>query len=226
MPEKLRARNLLVNESKTEKFTIKRNGDNSWRKCKFVGSLLGTEEDIQRRKQLANNALKTLHSVFNNKRISTCVKIRAFKALIESIFLYNSECWGLTKKQENDIDCYQRRLLRNILKIKWSTGNWVSNTTLYELTETKPWSEIIKIRRLRYFGHVARLDSTQVPVAKALNEALRPTKKPKGGSKTTYLSTIKKQLTEKGTTIEQARYIAKDRTHWRKFCFCDKLRNQ
>ena len=49
----LKARNLLVNEDKTEEYTVSREGDTEWKKCRFLGSLLGNEEDIKRRKQLA-----------------------------------------------------------------------------------------------------------------------------------------------------------------------------
>ena len=53
---------------------------------------------------------------------------------MESIFLYNSEIWALTKTLENDIDVFQRKLLRNILGIRYSAHNWLSNADLYKLT--------------------------------------------------------------------------------------------
>ena len=71
------------------------------------------------------------------------LKLRIFCALLESIFLYNSECWGLNKELENKIDIFQRKLLRNILGIRWSKGNWLSNKDLYKLTNQIEWSEKI-----------------------------------------------------------------------------------
>ena len=50
VPEVLKERNLLVNESKTEKYKISRNSEQDWKECKLVGSKLGTEEDIKYRK--------------------------------------------------------------------------------------------------------------------------------------------------------------------------------
>ena len=44
--------------------------------------------------------------------------------------------------------------------------------------------------RLAFFGHVCRLPET-TPVNIALCEALRPSKKPRGRPKTTYLQVIK-----------------------------------
>jgi hypothetical protein len=51
IPKKLAERNLQVNKDKTEEYIIERNS-NTWRKCKYLGSLLGTEEDLKRRKGL------------------------------------------------------------------------------------------------------------------------------------------------------------------------------
>ena len=80
------------------------------------------------------------------------MKIRLFRALIESVFLYNSEIWGLTSTQESEIDVFQRQILRNILSIRYSAGNWCSNEELYNRTKQNSWSQIIKQRRWRFLG--------------------------------------------------------------------------
>ena len=54
------------------------------------------------------------------------------------------------------------------------------------------------------------------PVKIALREALRPSKKPRGRRKTTYLQVIKTQLKEKHFhTLEEAMMEARDREKWR-----------
>ena len=108
---KLRERGLKINESKTEEYHITRNGPEEWKKCKILESLLDNNEDIKRRKQLTNNAMKKLEHIFTNNKLNIKLKIRVFKACAESIFLYNSELWTLTKTAENKIDSYHRRLL-------------------------------------------------------------------------------------------------------------------
>ena len=213
VPEVLKERNLLVNESKTEKYKISRNSEQDWKECKLVGSKLGTEEDIKYRKTLANKAICDLKPILQNQKTSKECKIQVFKALVESIFLYNTEIWGLTQKQENEIDVFQRQLLRRIFGFRYTEDkkNWPSNQKLYEITGTKPWSTTIAKRRLSFFGHVCRLPEDS-PAPKALKEALRPVKKPRGKSKNTYLATLKKQLKLKGfNTIEKAQRIARDR---------------
>ena len=210
----LKERNLKVNESKTEEFSVKPNGNDDWKKCKLVGSLLDTTEDIKRRTSLANTAYCNIKPILLSKRISTNIKIRVFKALIESIYLCNSEVWGLTTTQENAIDVFQRKFLRNILGIRYSAHNWISNDELYRITKQEPWSNTIRKRRLQFFGHVCRLHEL-TPARIALNEALRPVKRPKGGKRTTYIGTITKDLKKLHLSIDQATQLSANREVWR-----------
>ena len=106
VPAKLKTRNLYVNESKTEKYSISRNSNDDWKNCKLVGSKLDTERDIKHRKTLVNLAFQNLKLILLSQRTSTTAKLRIFEALLESIFLYNSELWGLTKAQEAHIDVF------------------------------------------------------------------------------------------------------------------------
>ena len=87
IPKTLKSRNLFVNEAKTEKFNIKRLGSENWKKCKYVGSLLNTEDDIKRRIGLTCGAYNNLKTIFQSKKINVNLKIRIFKALLESVFL-------------------------------------------------------------------------------------------------------------------------------------------
>ena len=94
---------------------------------------------------------------------------------------------------------------------------WPSNDNkLYKETKQTPWSVKFAKRRLTFLGNVCRLPET-TPVKIALREALRPSKKPRGRQKTTYLQVIKTQLKEKHfQTLEDAMMEAiKDREKWR-----------
>ena len=45
----------MINKGKIEQYLINR-GTDEWRKCKYLGSMLDTNEDIKQRKVLAINA--------------------------------------------------------------------------------------------------------------------------------------------------------------------------
>jgi len=186
---------LFVNESKTEKYTISKNSTNEWKDCKLVGSKLETVNDMENRKKLANFSMSTLKPILSAKESQTDVKLSIFNALIESIFLYNSEIWSLTQTLEKEIDVFQRRLLRKTMGYRYTENReyWPSNDRLYKETKQTPWSVKIAKRRLSFFGHVCRLPET-TPVKIALREALRPAKNPQGRPKTTYIKVIETQL--------------------------------
>ena len=95
--------------------------------------------------------------------------------------------------------------------------NWTDNVTNAQLHKTyklKPWSHVIKERRLRWYGHLLRLHD-ETPARKALKECERKLKKPKGGQKLTWIQLVKKDLKELNLTEEQAKVIARNRNAWR-----------
>ena len=68
-----------------------------WTKCKLLGSLLDTEEDIQLQKKLTINHMKDKQHIQKSKNRDIHQKIQYFKMFPGSICLYHSELWTLTK---------------------------------------------------------------------------------------------------------------------------------
>ena len=139
IPGKLEERYLRINESKTEEYNIEQKGNEAWKECKVLGSLLGKEKDINRRKVLAIGVYKTLNSILSRKKNSIKIKLRTFKAYVASVFSHKSKLWTLTKKLENTIDTFQCSHLRKILGINWQRNT--INSELYARLKCEPWSE-------------------------------------------------------------------------------------
>ena len=213
LPSRLQKRGLMINMSKTEEYTVKYKNENEWKNAKILGSKLNTEADIANRKSLSFNALTNLKEIFQNKRLSRRTKVRAFEAYITPVFLYNSELWTLTKTLGNQIDSFQRRILRSyVLNIRWP--KILKNEDVYEKTKTEPWSKTIEKKRLKWFGHLMRLDEN-TPARKALSVALIQSKRPRGRPKFTWLELMQKQLQEINLKWEEASQLAKDRKKWK-----------
>ena len=215
MPAKLKKYNLNINKDKTEEYTVHRNGSEEWKKCKYLGSLLGTEEDIKRRKSLAMDAFNHYKETLTNKRLSLNVRCRLFKSQISSIFLYNSELWTLNKKLDTTVDVFQRRLYRKILQVHWP--RIIRNTDLYARVGDVPWSGKIRTRRLLLLGHLQRLHP-ETPARRALHERLRDLKRPRGGQKSNWVGVVNKDLKEKGLNTvgsEASLRESADRKFWR-----------
>ena len=70
IPGMLKDADLIENSDKREEYEISRKSDERWKKCKYLGSLLDTEKDIERRRSLTLDAMRTLEPMFRSRKIS------------------------------------------------------------------------------------------------------------------------------------------------------------
>ena len=153
--------------------------------------MLDTQVDINRRKILTIDSMKSFQEIYKSKRIRIPLKVRKFNAYSASVFLHNSELWTLTDTLEKQIDSFQRRMLRRVINICWPKV--ISNKILYEKTETIEWSVIIRKRRLDWLGQLMRLDK-KTPVRLALYESLQPVQRKRGRLCSTWIKMIGRDL--------------------------------
>ena len=163
--------------------------------------------------------MKKLERVFKSKTISNFIKIKTFNVYIACVFLYNSELWGVTATLENQIDAFQRRVLRYALGIQWPKK--ITNEKLMGITKAEPWSVTIKRRRLTFLGHVMRLHNN-TPVKIALKESFSPYVNKTGRPANTWLATIRNDLKKGNINIDTKsresfvliENLTSDRTDW------------
>ena len=119
----------------------------------YLGSRLkSTESDIRVRKGKAWGACHSLKKLWNSD-LRDALKVRVFVALVESVFLYGSETWTMTKRLTKMVDGCYTRMLRMALGVnQWRDR--VSNQALYNGLP-KVTSKIAQ-RRLRLAGHAQR----------------------------------------------------------------------
>ena len=80
------------------------------------------------------------------------LKLRTFLTLVESVLLYGSETWTLTKSLEKSIDGTYTRLLRTVFNVSWS--DHLTNRELYG--NLPKVTEKIRERRLKLAGHCVK----------------------------------------------------------------------
>ena len=78
------------------------------------------------------------------------------------------ETWTVTQTLENQIDSCHRRLLREAIEVHYP--KIITTEEIYRVTKAEPWSRVIKRRRLRWLGHVMRLED-DTPAKQALQDA-------------------------------------------------------
>ena len=160
--------NLIVNESKTEHTKILRSERNRelWRNVKKLGSLLGNDEGITNRKNLATSASMKVNQIsVRGIYIRLEERLQLYNSIVKSVLLYNSETWGLTKSAIKNLNSCRRKQLRIVLNIRHP--HHITNKAVYEICKTEPLSLEVLMRRWRYLGHVLRLDRN-TPAAKAM----------------------------------------------------------
>ena len=102
IPEYLAPRNLMINPTKTEEYEIHKETD-EWKKCRYLGSLLDSEEDMKRRRLLAKISYDKIRPALEDKKLDNEIKISIFNTMISSVFLYNSEIWTTTGRRNRHI---------------------------------------------------------------------------------------------------------------------------
>jgi hypothetical protein len=81
--------------------------------------------------------------------------------IILPVVLYGCETWSLTLKEEHRLRVFENRVLRRIFGSKKNdvTVEWrkLHNEELRDLYSSPSSIRIIKLRRMRWAGHVARM---------------------------------------------------------------------
>ncbi|XP_047486517.1 uncharacterized protein LOC125037418 [Penaeus chinensis] len=145
---------LNINEETTEylSYNILDKPQANIKKIKYLGSWVdSSEKDIKIRKAQAWSATLKMNNIWKSD-LPRSLKINFFRATVESIRLYGSETWTLTKSLNDELDGTYTRLLRHILNISWREH--ITNEELYK--ELPKLSENIRTRRLKFAGHCFR----------------------------------------------------------------------
>src|ERR1700743_885388 len=128
------------------------------------GSLVNSEnnigEEIRRRVTLGNRSFYSLQKLFRSKTLHRNLKCQLYRSLVRPILAYGSEAWCMTQTDEQTLLVFERRILRTIFGGIQIENNWRRrfNHELYELYAEPDIVKYIKINRLRWFGHVLRMD--------------------------------------------------------------------
>ena len=93
--------------------------------------------------------------------LSKKLKIKIYRTIILPAVLYGCENWSLTLREERRLRVFENRVLRRVFGRKRDevTGKWrkVHNEELRDLYSLPYIVRVVKSRRMRWAGHVARM---------------------------------------------------------------------
>ena len=151
--------------------------------------------------------------------ISKNLKIKIFRTIILPVVLYGCETWSLTLREERKLRGFENIVLRRIFGPRRDevTGEWrrFHNEELNDLYSSPNIVRVIKSRRMRRAGHVARMGEEmgvyRVLVGKP--EGRRQLGRPRRR----WVDNIRMNLQEVGCGYMDWIGLAQDRDSWRTF---------
>ncbi|XP_060665561.1 uncharacterized protein LOC132797804 [Drosophila nasuta] len=183
----------------------------------YLGTAITSTNDvsleIKRRITLANRCYFGLSRQFNSRALSRRTKTTLYKTLILPVLLYGAECWTVTQSDAAALGVFERKILRKIFgPICVDDVNRIRyNHELYELYGDVDVANRVKSQRLRWLGHVARMDE-DAPARKVFDAVIVGTRR-RGRPRMRWQDQVMENLSTLGVTNWRRR--AQDRDAWR-----------
>ena len=132
---------------------------------KYLGAYCSADgsntKELNNRIGKASAAFRELDKVWKDRNIRLNTKMKFYNACVLSTLLYAAECWTLTERDEARLDAFDMRCQSKILKIVWFQHT--SNDNIRSRTKQPQLTSVIRKRRLKWFGHVQRMDASRIP---------------------------------------------------------------
>jgi hypothetical protein len=119
-----------------------------------------THDEIKGRLNSGNACYHSVQNLLSSRLISKKLKIKIYKTIILQVVLYGCETWSLTLREEHRLRVFENSVLRKIFGPKREEdGSWrkLQNDELHNLYSSPNIVRMIKSRRMRWAGHVARM---------------------------------------------------------------------
>ena len=188
---------------------------------KYLGTTLTNQncmaEEIKSRLRSGSACYYSVQNLLSSRLLSKNLKVRIYRTIILPVVLYGCETWSLTLREERKLRVFENRVLRRIFGPRRDevTGEWrrLHNEELNDLYSSPNIVRVIKSRRMRWAGHVARMGEERgvyrVLVGKP--EGRRPLGRPRRR----WVDNIRMDLQEVGCGYMDWIGLAQDRDRWR-----------
>ena len=216
---------LRINSEKTKTMEVGRNTQSNQivvngmqvenvNKFTYLGSIITAdgevEADINSRIGKAGAVFRNLQSIWRSSNITERLKVKLLQSVVLPTCLYASETWKISVKIKKKLDAFQQKCLRRILGVTYRDR--VTNDEIYRRTATRPFSQIIETRRMKYAGHVIRMTPERDQKI-ALN--WRPEgRRGRGRPRLTWRRTFKQDLERRNIEPSRMEEVASDRSAW------------
>ena len=179
----------------------------------YLGSMLSCDgsldKEINRRISAAAKAYHMLLRCFRSKSITRRTKVAVYKACVLPCLLYGSETWPVLDRHTKRLNVFHLNCLRRICHL---SRRRASNISVLERCNCESIDMMLHTYRLRWLGHVARMDGERVP--KRLLFSHVSGHRSRGRPRKRWTDVVKNDLKRKGRTNNWFR-SCQDRAFWR-----------
>ena len=133
----------------------------------FISSYHGNiTREVTARISKAQAAFSNLLHLWRCTDVSLATKSRVYNATVRSTLLYGCETWPLRSGDLHRLQVLDRRWLRSIGHFSWKqriTNDEVRHRIFGDPKSSRKLNQIILGTRLRWLGHVLRMNSSRLP---------------------------------------------------------------
>ena len=167
----------------------------------------------------ASRAFGCLRSaIFQSQQLSVRIKREVYRAVVLSTLFYGAETWAVKAASVRRLRGFHNRCIRSMLGVS-RLQQWREKITSRKLAETfgmtEDVTEMLRRHRLRWIGHVARMNNTRIPKQLLFGELMRP--RPSHGCKRRWRDLAVSDLRTAGVS-EMWYEVAQDRKRWSGIC--------
>ena len=174
---------------------------------------LSLDSEISRRIGRASTTFGRLSKrAWGNSKLTLKTKMAIYRACVLSALLYASESWTLYARQERKLNNFHMRCLRRILNIRWSDK--ITNNEVLARAGLPSLFSLLRQRRLRWLGHVARMSDGRIPKDLLYGELASGTRA-RGRPHLRFKDACKQDMIAFGIDINNWEDVAAERGKWR-----------
>ena len=193
---------------------------------KYLGTTVTNKNDMKTeiliRITAANRCYFSLISIMKKRSVSKKTKLRLYNTIIRPVVLYACETWSMTKEIEHRLMVFENTILRRIAGPIFDREENIwrrrHNAELREYTSQEKIVDVIKRMKLRWAGHVARMNEDRLPKRAMLGVV--DGHRPRGRPRRRWIDGVRAAFMERGGG-EDWFIAAQNRDEWRGMLLAD-----
>ena len=189
----------------------------------YLGSNITCDGEVQNEVKIriskAARAFGCLQkSIFQDRRLSVETKRRVYEAAVLSVLLYGAETWSIKAESVRRLSGFHNRCIRTIMGVT-KQRQWRERISSRQLAADfgmeETMAEILMKHRLRWLGHLARMESHRMPKQLLFGELQK--KRPSHGTKRRWRDVAAADIKSVNAGAEWYD-LAQDRNAWAAVC--------